>query len=107
MANLGQQQFGALCGKNQKRRMCFQAAEVRKPLLAVSGACDRDQFVIFDNAGSWIARRNTVIGQRILALMQEMSEEDKLQLTRKNGTYSMPVWVLPPASETGFQRQGR
>ena len=98
---------GALLEEGEEVLAVAEEHRVVEDLLAVSGACDRDQFVFFDNAGSWIARRDTVIGKKILAPMKEMDQSDKLALTRKNGTYSMPVWEVPPSSETGFQRQGK
>ena len=81
--------------------MTFQSAPVRKPLLAVSGACDRDQFVIFDNDGSYICKRDTPEGRAVLQLVKQIKAQDKIALTRKNGTYSMPIWLQP------FQGQGK
>ena len=75
--------------------MTFQAALVRKPLLAVSGACDKNQFVIFDNDGSFICQRTSEEAKQILKLLKKIPKEDKIALARKNGTYTMPVWLQP------------
>ena len=99
--NQGQQRIGVTIESGSKRAMTFQSAPVRKPLLAVSGACDRDQFVFFDNDGSFICRRDTPEAMAILKLIKQIPSQDKIALHRKNGTYSMPVWLQP------FQRQGK
>ena len=81
--------------------MTFQSAPVRKPLLAVSGACDKEQFVIFDNGGSFICRKNNAEATEILKLIKKMKASDKIALTRKNGTYSMPVTLQPFPARQG------
>ena len=98
--NQGEQRIAVRLESGDKRAMTFQSAPVRKPLLAVSGACDKEQFVLFDNAGSFICRRDCPEAQEILKLVQKMATQHKISLTRKNGTYSMPVWLQP------FQGQG-
>ena len=82
------------------KRMTFQAAPVRKPLLAVSGACDRNQLVLFDNDGSFICRRDTLEAVAIRRLVQKLKGPIKIALHRKKWAYSMPVWLQP------FTRQG-
>ena len=99
--NQGEQRIAVQLESGDKRAMTFQSAPVRKPLLAVSGACDEDQFVIFDNGGSFICRRDCPEAQAVLSLIAKMDPRNKIPLTRKNGTYSMPVWLQP------FQRQGK
>ena len=81
--------------------MTFQSAPVRKPLMAVSGACGHDQLVLFDNAGSFICQRSCPEAVQILALVKKMSSKDKIALNRRNGTYHMPVMLQP------FHRQGK
>ena len=98
--NQGEQRIAVQLASGDKRAMTFQSAPVRKPLLAVSGACDKEQFVIFDNDGSFICRRECPEAQEILRLIQKMAPQHKIPLSRKNGTYSMPVWLQP------FQGQG-
>ena len=55
--NTGEQRVAVKVASGGKRAMTFQPAPVRKPLMAVSGACDHHQFVIFDNDGSYIAKK--------------------------------------------------
>ena len=57
--NQGQQKVPVKTETGQKRALTFQSAPVRKPLMAVSGACDRDQFVLFDNDGSFVINRDS------------------------------------------------
>ena len=98
--NLGQQRVPVKTETGDKRALTFQSAPVRKPLMAVSGACDRDQFVFFDNDGSFIAKKDSEEGKQIRALIKKMRNQHKIALTRKGGTYIMPVQLQP------FPRQG-
>ena len=93
--NTGEQKLAVKLESGNRRAMTFQSAPVRKPLMAVSGACDRDQFVIFDNDGSFICQRSAPEAAEILRLVRKMKAENKIPLNRKNGTYSMPVWIQP------------
>ena len=68
--NQGQQKIAVKLESGVQRAMTFQSAPVRKPLLAVSGACDRDQFVIFDNGGSFICRKDNPEAIEILKLLK-------------------------------------
>ena len=98
--NEGQQRIGVKLESGDVRAMTFQAAPVRKPLLAVSGACDKNQFVIFDNDGSFICQRSSEEAKQILKLLKKIPKEDKIALASKNGTYTMPVWLQPfPAGQ--------
>ena len=66
----------------------------------MSGACDKEQFVFSDNDGSYICRRDSPEALEIRRLVKKIKKEDKITLTRKNGTYSMPVWLQPfPAGQ--------
>ena len=98
--NTGEQRVAVKVASGGKRAMTFQSAPVRKPLMAVSGACDHHQFVIFDNDGSYICQKGSKLAEEILQKVKEMPQEQKIVLSRKNGTYSMPVWLQP------FHRQG-
>ena len=99
--NLGEQRVAVRMEGGSDRAMTFQSAPVRKPLMAVSGVCDHNQLVLFDNDGSYICRRDTPAAVAIIKLVRQMDGKDKIQLSRKNGTYSMPVWLQP------FQGQGK
>ena len=54
MPNLGQLKPEMLLENGNDGRFTFQAAEVRKPLLAVSSVNDKGNLVLFDNEGSFI-----------------------------------------------------
>ena len=78
----------------------YQAARVRKPLMAVSSVNDKGNLVLFDNQESFIIPGNNkpLIAQ-IRALVQKVP--DKVKLHRKNGVFHMKAWKVKPA------RQGR
>ena len=100
--NQGQQKIAVKLESGAQRAMTFQSAPVRKPLLAaVSGACDKDQFVFFDNAGSFICRRDNPEAVEILKLIKKMKASEKIALARKNCTYSMPVYLQPFPARQG------
>ena len=80
----------------------FQAARVRKPLMAVSSVNDQGNLVMFDEQGSSIipgGNKNLI--RQIRALIQKVP--DKVKLHRKNGVFHMNAWKLKP----GFTRKGR
>jgi hypothetical protein len=52
--NEGELKVGIKLESGADRRASFDAADVRKTLLAVSGLCDKEQFVFFDNEGPFI-----------------------------------------------------
>ena len=86
------------------KRACFQAATVRKTLLAVSGVCDKEQFCFFDNDGSWICDRNSPEAIAIRKLIAAM--KNKIGVERKGGIYVLPMWLKPaPSTEPVFHRQ--
>ena len=80
----------------------YQAAQVRKPLMAVSSVNDKGNLVVFDGKGSFIipGTQKGLIGQ-LRSLIQKVP--DKIPLHRKNGVFHMKSWKLKP----GFTRQGR
>ena len=92
--------FQPMDGAN--KRVTFQAATVRKTLLAVSNVCDKKQFCIFDNDGSYICPRDTPEGQAILKLVALMKH--KISVQRKGGVYVLPTWITLVA-DSGFHRQ--
>ena len=47
-------------------RMILQDAKIRKAFGAVSGFCDRNNFVIFDNSGSYIVNKDAAGAQKVL-----------------------------------------
>ena len=82
-------------------RFTFQAAPVRKPLLAVSSVNDKGNLVVFDGAESFIIPGKGPQVAQFRKLIQDMT--GKIQLHRKNGVYSMRAWKPKPV----FSRQGK
>ena len=72
----------------------FQAARVRKPLLAVSASCNVGQLVLFDNDISCMLERDSPEGREIRRLAQQCIRKTKFE--RKGGVYTMPTYVVPP-----------
>jgi hypothetical protein len=102
--NEGQLQVGIQLMDAKDKHACFQAAQVRKTLLAVSGVCDKEQFCFFDNDGSWICNRNSPEAIAIRKLIAAM--KNKIGVERKGGIYVLPMWLKPaPSKETVFHRQ--
>ena len=80
----------------------YQAARVRKPLMAVSSVNDKGNIVVFDEKGSFILPGgNKDLISQLRALVQRVP--DKVQPHRKNGVFHMKAWKL----KSGFTRQGR
>ena len=80
----------------------YQAARVRKPLMAVSSVNDKGNLVVFDDQGSFIIPgSNKQLVSKLRDLVQQVP--DKVKLHRKNGVFHMKAWKLKP----GFTRQGR
>ena len=101
LKNLGQKKFPVMTVCGSMRGLCMQGAKVRKPLLAVSSACDKEQFVLFDNDGSFIADRKCPEAAEIRRLIKKI--KSKIELRRENGVYKFDAWVVPP----GFPGQGK
>ena len=70
--------------------MIFQAAQVRKPLLAVSSVNDKGHLVLFDLAGSYLVPANAPEVVQIRALVERA--KGKINLHRKNGVFHMKAW---------------
>ena len=80
----------------------YQAAQVRKPLMAVSSVNDKGNLLVFDEKGSFILPGiNKGLISQLRALIQKVP--DKVPLHSKNGVFHMKAWKLKP----GFTRQGR
>ena len=91
--NLGQVAPVIMTRQGAIRRIKFQGAKVRKPLLAVSGLCDKGHFVMFDNDLSAIVPRDSEIGREIRRLLK--LAPGRTELERRNGTYQLPAWLVP------------
>ena len=63
MPNLGEKKIALMTADGVGRLSTFQGVSVRKPLLAISASCDKDQTVLFDNDGSYILNRQSPEGR--------------------------------------------
>ena len=103
MPNLGQKTIPLLTENGAARMATFQAAPVRKPLMAVSASCDAGQMVLFDNDGSYLIERESPEGREIRRLARQCIA--KIALERKGGVYTLPAWVMPPERLTPEDRK--
>ena len=94
MPNLGQKVVPIFTVDGQAKVATFQAAKVRKPLMAVSASCDAGQLVLFDNDISCMIERESPEGREIRRLAKQCVA--KTMFERKGGVYTMPTWVVPP-----------
>ena len=101
--NKGEKKFKVVpIGGHKKMNMTFQDAKVRKPLAAVSGITAKDNIVLFDSQGSFIAPCNSHEVQEIRRLIKDV--KDKIKLYEKNGVYLMPIWINTDVEDTVFSR---
>ena len=70
--------------------MTFQAAQVRKPLMAVSSVNDKGHLVLFDNAGSFLIPSSAPEVALIRTLVQQA--KGKLRMHRENGVFHLKTW---------------
>ena len=88
-----------------KARVCFQVADVRKPLLAVSSLVDKGNLTIFDEE-SFVIPSNAPEVELIRQLVQQV--RGKIPLHREKGVYKMN-WEVPNSevAMSGFTRLGK
>ena len=99
--NEGQLSTSMLLEGGREGKFTFQAAPVRKPLLAVSSVNDKGNIVIFDGDQSFIIPgKGSPAIAKLRALIRDIP--GKVQLHRKNGVYNMKAWKPKP----GFTRRG-
>ena len=99
--NQGQLRAATILENGSEGHFTFQAADVRKPLLAVSSVNDKGNLVLFDPEGSFILpAHNKALIAKLRQLVRQMT--GKVDLHRKNGVYNMKAWRRKP----GFSRQG-
>ena len=79
----------------------FQAADVRKPLLAVSAVNAKQNPVVFDGGASYILSKTCPQLKEIRRLIAEAPS--KIPLHQEKGIYYMRTWNKPAP----FQGQGR
>ena len=73
--------------------MKFNAARVRKPLMAVSSVNDKGHMVLFDQPGSFMIPASAPELEQIRALVQQAI--GKVQLHREGGVFHLKTWVFP------------
>ena len=95
MPDLGQKTAPLMTLDGHGKAATFQAAQVRKPLLAVSASCDAGQLVVFDNDISCMLARDSPEGREIRRLAKQCIA--KTTFERKGGVYTMPAWIVPPS----------
>ena len=125
MPKLGQKTIPLMLADGTTAAATFQAAKVRKPLMAVSASCDQGQLVMFDSDISCMIDRDSPEGREIRRLAKQCIA--KTCFERKGGVYTLPAWTTPPnqlheqdrgrmkpvdaqgdaVMEPGFPRQGR
>ena len=122
---MGQKTIPLMLADGTAAAATFQAAKVRKPLMAVSASCDQGQLVLFDNDISCMVDRDSPEGREIRRLAKQCIA--KTYFERQCGVYTLPAWIIPPSQlhdndrhrmkpldaqgdavmEPGFPRQGR
>ena len=105
--NLGQLVVSLMTLSGIVGRTTWQAAEVRKPLMAVSAINDKGNLVLFDLEGSAIVPSSAPELVEIRKLVKQV--KDKIDLQRKGGVFTMRAWRADPvaAPKPVFPRQGR
>ena len=78
-------------GSEAIRKMTFQDANVRKPLMAVSGCTSRGNLVLFDGEGSFVAPGGNAEAEKIQKLIRQI--KGRIGLEEERGVFLMPVWV--------------
>ena len=103
MPNLGLKTVPLLMVDGVAKAATFQAAKVRKPLLAVSASCDQGQLVMFDNDISAMIERDSPEGREIRRLAKQCVA--KTTLERNNGVYTISARIIPPEKLSPSDRQ--
>ena len=102
-------QLDALQGRGDpiRTQMAFQAARVRKPLLAVSSVAERGNITVFDSQGSYILSGSEAEMAAIRKAVAKIRR--KVPLTVKNGVYTMQDRRVDSKPEAAgvFRRQDR
>ena len=101
MPNLGEMKFDMVVESGDTGALTMQAAEVRKPLLAVSALNRKGNPVWFDGEQSYVVPSTA----KNLALIRKLLKEidNKIPLHLENGVFVMKAWKSPRP----FQGPGR
>ena len=101
MANLGEMEASGLTTEGEQMSITFQAAKVRKPLMAVSSVNDKGQMVLFHLKGSYLIPAHAPEVTTIRNLVAQA--QGKVTPHRENGIFNMRVWHKSP----DFTRPGK
>ena len=78
LKNLGEQRLEACTEDGQETEVLFQIADVSRPLVSVSGICERGSRVIFGRAGG---------------VVQCLSTGRETPFYKRNGIYVLSMWL--------------
>ena len=84
-----------------KAKLTFQAAEVRKPLVAVSALVEKGNLAVFDKS-SFILPGNAPEISMIRQLIAQV--KGRIPMYTEKGVYKVRNWAAPKA---GFTRPGK
>ena len=104
MKNLGQLTARRMMANGIISSTKFQGADIRKPLLAVSGLNDKGNPVWFDHdqtGGSFIIPKGAPELNEIRRLIENI--KTKVRMERKGGTFQLRNWKVGEGE--GFHRQ--
>ena len=93
MPNLGQLNPQVFLESGDAGALNYQAAKVKKPLMAVTDCNKRQNPVIFDGHHSCILPSNCPQLAHIRQLIQEATK--KIPLHWEKGVYKMKTWIKP------------
>ena len=91
--NQGQMSPEVLVESGDVGKLNFAAAEVRKPLLAVSAVNKKGSACWFEGAESFIIPKGATELPQIRSLIKQVRQ--KIRMYEKNGTFTMRVWRKP------------
>ena len=97
--NEGQLTPTVLLEEGGRGSMTFQAADVRKPLMAISSVNDKGHLALFDLEGSYLIPSDCPEVRQIRELV--IKAQRKVRMHRENGVFHMRVW------KKAFSRPGR
>ena len=103
--NHGRFRPGLMLRGGRTSQVNFNAAKVRKPLLAVSSVCDKGNWTLFGPDGGYIVPMDAENLGQLVALINSI--KGKIELVREHGVYHLPAWVMPHTPHKApFQGRG-
>ena len=105
IANEGEFDTLSAMESGARAKVTFQSAEIRKPLVAVSGLVDKGNLTIFDQK-SFVIPSSAPEVEMIRQLVAKA--RGKIPLHRERGIYKMRNWEISSTQPTsGFPRPGK